>query len=491
MSIRTKLGLMIGGLVVLVAGAIATGLYLAERKALLVRLESTQKTLIRQFAQNCRDTLIVHDELAAISATQALAKTDGVIRAYFIDGNGRVLAHSKAQEIGKTYALSKAETPRRSEKNGLKESGPDAVVTLSERVSLGNGPPATAVIDFSQTALETLVRQTLHGLGRRILEVTGAALLIGLLGAWALARNLIRPIKILALATERLAAGDLKHRIFVDRSDELGRLGADFNRMALKLSELDQMKEDFVSNVTHELRSPLFAIESYANVISDEWRADRKENIPDYLTILRNNATRLGRFINDILDTAKIEARAVEVKKQPLDPVVALNDVVSLFIPKAREKSIRLITEKVPAGLSLFADPDKLHQIMTNLTANAIKFTPTGGTVTLQAASVSSAIDPSLREAIDRAGLKGSFPKTFIRISVSDTGPGIRPEDQERIFNRFEQVRDIRNSIHGAKGTGLGLAIARGLTDAHGGVLTLHSVFGQGSVFSVYIPEGE
>jgi signal transduction histidine kinase len=261
--------------------------------------------------------------------------------------------------------------------------------------------------------------------------------------------------------------------------------------MALKLSELDQMKEDFVSNVTHELRSPLFAIESYANVISDEWRADRKENIPDYLTILRNNATRLGRFINDILDTAKIEARAVEVKKQPLDPVVALNDVVSLFIPKAREKSIRLITEKVPAGLSLFADPDKLHQIMTNLTANAIKFTPTGGTVTLQAASVSSAIDPSLREAIDRAGLKGSFPKTFIRISVSDTGPGIRPEDQERIFNRFEQVRDIRNSIHGAKGTGLGLAIARGLTDAHGGVLTLHSVFGQGSVFSVYIPEGE
>ena len=464
------MSVMIGGLLALLTGAIAGGLYLAERNALLHRLEGTRISTLRQFAQTCRDALLVHDELAAISAAQALARSEGVVRTLFIDGKGRVIAHSDAREIGRTYTA-------------IPPGTNDRLVTLTEQVPLNQGPPATAVIVFSQSALEELVQQSLHGLSRRILEVSAMALLLGLLGAWALARNLIRPIESLAQATHRLAEGDLGHRITVDRRDELGRLGEDFNRMAGRLGELDRMKEDFVSNVTHELRSPLSAIESYANVISDEWRADRKENIPDYLRILRNNATRLGRFINDILDTAKIEAHAVEVKKQILDPALVLNDVVALFLPKAREKLIQLKVDPVPSGLSLLADPDKLHQILTNLTANALKFTPTGGTVTLRAGAASD---------LQMTEFSSEIPKTTtgVRLSVADTGPGIRPEDQQRIFNRFEQVSDARNTVRGAKGTGLGLAIARGLAEAHGGLLTVESVMGQGSVFSVILPGG-
>jgi signal transduction histidine kinase len=478
MSIRAKLSLMIGGLLVLLAGTIAGGLYVAEGNALRYRLEATRISTLHQFSQTCRDAFLVHDELAAVGSVQALSRSPGVVQAFFVNGKGQVLAHSDAQKMGSRYALPKPVAPLKSKRKTPRwtESREGDRVILSEPVPLGKGPPGTAVLVFSQRFLEDFVRTSLHGFGRRVLEVTGLALLLGLLGAWALARNLIRPIESLARATRRLAAGDLDHRIQVKRGDELGRLGEDFNGMAERLGELDRMKEDFVSNVTHELRSPLSAIESYANVISDEWRADRKENIPDYLTILRNNATRLGRFINDILDTAKIEARAVEVRKQQLDPVLVLNDVASLFLPKAREKNIQLVVTPVSAGLSLFADPDKLHQILTNLTANALKFTPVGGAVTLQADSVSPSMDPCAKEP------------PSVRLSVRDTGPGICPEDQTRIFNRFEQVRDIRNRVRGAKGTGLGLAIARGLAEAHGGELTLNSTVGQGSVFSVILP---
>lgn len=488
MSIRSRLSLMIGGLLVFLTGAIAGGLYMAERNALLQRLEATRKSTLDQFAQTCRDALIVHDELAAISAAQALGRSFGVVQALFANGKGRVLAHSDAREIGGVYAAPKNQRESGPGEHRWTDVSKGDVVALSERVSLGKGPPGTAVIVYSQRSLEELVQKSLEGLWRRILEVSAMALILGLVGAWAVARNLIRPIESLTRATHRLASGDLTHRIVVDRRDELGRLGSDFNLMAGKLGELDQMKEDFVSNVSHELRSPLSAIESYANVISDEWRAERRENIPDYLTILRNNATRLGRFINDILDTAKIEARAVEVKKQPLDAAVVLNDVAALFLPKSREKSIRLSADPVPPKLPLLADPDKLHQILTNLTANALKFTPMGGTVTLRAETADPVSDHRLRESLARVAPERPLASAYVRLSVADTGPGIRTEDQQRIFNRFEQVREIRNTVRGAKGTGLGLAIARGLAEAHGGVLTLKSEPGQGSVFSVVLP---
>jgi signal transduction histidine kinase len=235
------------------------------------------------------------------------------------------------------------------------------------------------------------------------------------------------------------------------------------------------MKNDFVSNVTHELRSPLSAIESYANLVTDDWRNGRSHNLVDYLTIVRNNATRLRKFVTDILDLSKIDAASVEMEKERFDLGVLFQEVVDLFQAKAREKNIRLGAE-LPSSVSVFADMDKVRQILTNLLGNALKFTPPGGKVTLSA-------EPAVR----REGAGGRFT----RITVADNGPGIPEKDQQRIFDRFEQVKEMRESVEGQKGTGLGLAIVRQLVTAHGGQIGLVSAVGRGSAFSVYLPEGE
>ena len=248
--------------------------------------------------------------------------------------------------------------------------------------------------------------------------------------------------------------------------DELGVLASDFNRMAARLGEVERMKNAFVANVTHELRSPISAIESCARLVSDEVRAGDLADVTDQLAAVRNNAIRLGRFINNLLDLSRIDAGVAGLEPERLSAREAMEEIQSLFHAKAAEKKIILTVAPVAADLGVWADPDKLCQILTNFVGNALKFTPPGGRVILS--------------AVGHAG--GTF------FSVEDTGPGIRAEDQARIFDRFEQVRESRDRVEGPKGTGLGLAIARGLTEAHGGRVTLRSSLGQGSTFSVWLP---
>lgn len=176
----------------------------------------------------------------------------------------------------------------------------------------------------------------------------------------------------------------------------------------------------------------------------------------------------------------------MEVKKQPLDAAVTLNDVVALFLPKSREKSIHLSADPVPPKTPPLGRPGQTPSTYqpdgqrAQIHADGGNGHPSGGS--------GGPCVRSSRESLAWVAPERSLASAYVRLSVADTGPGIRPEDQQRIFNRFEQVREIRNTVRGAKGTGLGLAIARGLATAHGGVLTLKSAPGQGSVFSVVLP---
>jgi two-component system phosphate regulon sensor histidine kinase PhoR len=183
------------------------------------------------------------------------------------------------------------------------------------------------------------------------------------------------------------------------------------------------------------------------------------------LAILRNNATRLGRFIDEVLDLSKIEARAVDLRMESLDAKILLGEVATLFAPKARERSVTLTVDPPREKITLWGDADKMQQVLINLVGNALKFTSAGGTVVLSVA----------REG-DR-----------IRLNVSDTGTGIPTRELGRIFDRFEQAKN-RAVLPGApKGTGLGLPIARGLVEAQGGTIAVESTVGKGTVFSVFL----
>ncbi|MBK8576181.1 MAG: HAMP domain-containing histidine kinase [Elusimicrobia bacterium] len=349
---------------------------------------------------------------------------------------------------------------------------PAGELVLKEALSKKSQEKAHAVIVFSRKNIERAEQEAIRLTGRRIAGATAVILILGLLFSAALARSISRPIQRMARATKELAQNNLDHRIPVNRSDELGRLAGDFNHMAERLGELDKLKNDFVSMVTHELRSPLSAIETYASLITEEWRNGDSADLVDHLTTIRNNATRLGRFVNNILDVAKIESKALDVRKEKISVALAFKDQLDLFYARAKEKNITLSADPAVADVTVFADPDKLAQILTNLVGNALKFTPPDGQVRLSS----------------KAGVfRGRA--AHVRLSVADTGPGIAAKDQERIFNRFEQVAEIRDKMKGQKGTGLGLAITKGLVEVQGGTITVESEPGRGSVFSVYLPE--
>ncbi len=251
---------------------------------------------------------------------------------------------------------------------------------------------------------------------------------------------------------------------------ELGFLSKSFQAMAEQLQELDQMKEDFVSAVTHELRSPLGAIESYLNLINEEIRDGISLSTwQTYIERLRINTQRLTRFVNDLLDVAALERGKVKLEQQPLNLAILIQDVAAFYAVKIAEKKLVCHTAIPEAPLSkAWADPDKIRQVLINLLSNAIKFTPEHGTLEI--------------------GVKELSSEKRLRVYVKDSGFGIAAEDQAKIFNKFEQVHTTRQNVKGPKGTGLGLSICRALVELHGGTLGVESAPGEGSCFYFTLP---
>jgi two-component system phosphate regulon sensor histidine kinase PhoR len=305
-----------------------------------------------------------------------------------------------------------------------------------------------------------------------------------------------RPIKVLVKGADLIGRGKLDTKIKVDRKDELSLLASEFNQMAERLKKLDQMKKDFLSGVTHDLRSPLAAIESYVNeMLEGGVEQFAKTGIEDLITI-KNNTVRLSHFINDLLDTAKIEAGKIEIEPRLIHLSSLVTEVAADFMPKAEEEKVDLRVE-LPIDLpKVFVDGDRIRQVLTNLISNGIKFTPPGGTVTVSAEKMIK--NPE-----------------FVLVKVSDTGMGIPPEDLDKIFDKFHQVRDVFEYIHRKdqppedldkvldkfqqlkevrekvkrrKGTGFGLFIVKSIVELHGGEIWVRSKLGEGTTFGFTLP---
>jgi signal transduction histidine kinase len=231
-----------------------------------------------------------------------------------------------------------------------------------------------------------------------------------------------------------------------------------------RLRELDQLKSDFLGNVSHELRTPLASIKGFVDNLLDGVAGPLAERQRHYLARVRDNADRLSRMVSDLLDLTRIEAGKVELWPQALDPSGAVGDAVESFRPLARTRGVELRVDRQPSR-PVWADPDKVQQILTNLVSNAIKFTPAAGRVTVR-------VRPQGEAAV--------------RVEVEDTGPGIPPEDRERVFDKFYQVGRVDGDRPG--GSGLGLTIARHLVELHGGRVWVDSAVGAGSTFVVVLP---
>jgi signal transduction histidine kinase len=323
---------------------------------------------------------------------------------------------------------------------------------------------------------------------------TSGFLLVGLgmalVASLFVARRVVRPLETLRNGVERIGGGDLNARLDLKTGDEIEVLAEEFNRMtdnlreaysglekkvgdrthelALaneRLKDLDRMKSDFVSHVSHELRTPLTAIKGAVDVVLRELAGPLTEKQIHYLTRVRSNTQRLAGLIDDLLDLSKIESGRIEVKSRRVSLNGLMGDVVEALRPIAAEKVIALEATIREPSILVWADPDKINQVLMNLVGNAIKFTPVQGRVTVSALTNGQA---------------------SVQVSVSDTGPGVPPDEKEKIFAKFYQVADVNGG--NPKGTGLGLAISKALVELHGGRIWVESGISGGSTFVFTLP---
>jgi PAS domain S-box-containing protein len=256
------------------------------------------------------------------------------------------------------------------------------------------------------------------------------------------------------------AARDVTERKRAEEQIELQNRALELSRR--EAERANRLKSQFLASMSHELRTPLTAIIGFSELLGDEVAGALNEKQRRYVEHARQAGRHLLQLINDILDLSKIEAGQIELHLEPFSLAAALPEVLSTLKPIAMNKKIRLETQVT--DLQLYADRVHFKQILYNLLSNAVKFTPKGGEVRLESRSEGG----------------------FTCVSVADTGIGIAPEDQERIFEEFRQVSDTTRGVK--EGTGLGLAITKRLVEQQGGRIWVESEAGKGSRFSFTLP---
>jgi len=230
-----------------------------------------------------------------------------------------------------------------------------------------------------------------------------------------------------------------------------------------EVEQANQLKTEFLGNMSHELRSPLHTVIGFAELLAEETQGPLNEQQKRFLSHIRKDSLHLLDLINDLLDLSKIEAGRLELRHEAFAIDAVIEEVLSSVRPRATAKSLEIGTD-IPITAAVFADRLRFKQILHNLLTNAIKFTPDGGRVRIQAA---------------RCG-------GFTEISVSDTGIGIPEDQQQAVFDKFHQVRAGIEGGH--EGTGLGLAITKRLVEQHRGSISLKSEPGKGACFTFTIP---
>ncbi len=248
-----------------------------------------------------------------------------------------------------------------------------------------------------------------------------------------------------------------------------------------RLRELDRLKSNFLATVSHELRTPLTSIIGYSEMLTEGMAGDLTTEQRDYIGTIREKGEQLLSLIKSLLDLSKLESGTMALRKATLDVAVVTEQVVSTLLPTAKKRGVAL-ESTVPKGLArLHADSEKLRQVLLNLTENALKFTPEGGSVRLSATLVAEDIDD------DGMGLVlGAAAEERLELRVADTGIGIPEAERERVFDAFYQVDSSSTREYG--GTGLGLSIVKRLVTAHGGSIRIEANTPTGTVFVVSLP---
>jgi signal transduction histidine kinase len=356
---------------------------------------------------------------------------------------------------------------------------PNGVVIIpNDRYKVGDQIPLRAVAqgepirqDGTIVGILVPIRVPFQGNTREVefIQRTNTLLLYGaligavialLLGIF-LSRTLTRPIRELTRATHAVSEGDLSQQVPVRSNDELGELAQAFNKMSAELSRSVSTRKQMTADIAHELRTPLSLILGHAEAVHDGVLQPTRENFE----IIRDEAIRLEHLVNDLRVLSLADAGELTINLQTIEPERLIQEVASLYQYQTQRKNISLDLD-IASPLSMIeVDPGRMTQVLTNILDNALRHTPENGRIILSAQEADNQIE----------------------IVVQDSGPGLKTEDLDRIFERFYRTDSARQRDYSG-GSGLGLAIARSIVQAHGGQIRAENEAGQGLRITITLP---
>ena len=355
------------------------------------------------------------------------------------DETGKVVVSTNASEVGKTLTAKE--------------------IAAGIPIKIGSARVGTLLLDTKSATLDPAEEKFLNSAKQSALLGGGIATGVALFLSMILLSQVLSPLRLLSRATERIAQGDLTQRVVLRARDEFGQLGESFNRMIDNLRRSERARQTMTADIAHELRTPVSIIQANLEAILD----GIYEPTPETIAPIYEETLHLGRLIDDLRELSLADAGELPLNRAPTD-VAALTQQVVDTIASALDEGPRITVTKEGEIPLISVDAMRIRQVIVNLVTNAVRYTPQDGRIEIV-----------LRRLEDK-----------LELTVTDTGPGIAPDDLPHLFERF--YRGDRARTRASGGSGLGLAITKQWVEAHGGDIRAENVPTGGARFTVTLP---
>ncbi|MFA6316523.1 MAG: HAMP domain-containing sensor histidine kinase [Elusimicrobiota bacterium] len=466
MRIRTRIAAFVIALMALVVASITLNLAILEQRR--VRRESAERVdaLLDGVQRIARESLSSADDLMLLSYLKFLMRDYPEMELAVVtrQGHTSVLGEARGPLDYRSFTLTEEASA---------DLQPVPVAAIAPRAERGPAarqalPPHALSLQmgFSKAGLERRVAAAQAEVASKVLGMASLGLVVGLLGAAWVSARLSKPVAELARAADRLGEGRLDASVPAQGRDEISALGRRFNAMAASIRDLVCSKDELMSTLSHELNTPLAGLKGFLGYLRrPEVDADPAERAEAYGVM----TTAVGQLESSLKNALLLFQTGAGLTARPetVDLASAVSEALKLFGPAARFSGIKLLGPASGASVPIEADPELIRRVVINLVSNAVKYTPSGGRVAVEALDAGA-------EAV---------------LTVSDTGPGIAAEDREKVFQRFFRVDDATGRRTRIPGSGLGLAIAKQAVELHNGSIRVESEPGQGSRFIVRLPK--
>ncbi len=497
MKITTRIITGYGLFFAVLAGLVAYQIFTIER------MQSINKTL---------SDINFHNTLACLQAMRDLDLVEEYTRKSFAladpDYLKQLRKFQKAYEAGlmeiKSYANSGEELAEAKRLSQMWDS-----YTVDMKLLQQNLPGSGAVLpqslqdDLTQLATQTYSvyqastrsmsskveksRKTGETAAVVLWSATFVALAISILVSFLIFRSISKPLAHLTEGTRAIAEGKFFYRLDASRNDEFSQLARDFNTMTRRLNELDELKKDFVSHVSHELKAPLASMRETIQLLLEQIPGPLTEKQRRLLELNLQSGMRLTSMISNLLDLSKTEAGVMEYELKSQDLLPLVRNAVAELEMQAQERQIQIKATFPEEPLIVECDGDRIVQVIVNIVGNAVKFSPRSAVVHVSVEGIRE-VPESIPKQWRRFINSPDRGRCYGLVTVTDSGPGVPDSDKEKIFEKFHQVKQGKKIA--GQGVGLGLAICRTIVQAHRGAIWVEDNPGGGSRFHLFLRPG-